>query len=205
MHDLDMPQAESFEFEFNSEGEWNEVFQESELNELASELLGVQSDQELEQFLGKLIETVASTAGKVVKSPVGKQLGGMLKGVAKQALPVVGGALGSMVAPGLGTAVGSKLGSLAGKALGLELEGLSQEDREFEAAKQVVRLAGDASRTALAAPPGANPARVAGAAVGKAVQKFAPGLAGVVGAMAGTGAQSGRWVRKGNRIVLFGV
>jgi uncharacterized protein (DUF697 family) len=203
MHDLDMPQAESFEFEFNSESEWNEVFHESELNELASELLEVQSDQELDQFLGKLIQKVGSVAGKVVKSPLGQQLGGMLKGVAKQALPVVGGALGSMVAPGVGTAIGSKLGSMAGQALGLELEGLSQEDREFEAAKQVVRLATNASRTALAAPPGANPAQVAGAAVNKAVQKFAPGLTGALGAAGGRG--SGRWVRKGNRIILLGV
>ena len=44
------------------------------------------------------------TFRKVIKSPIGRALGGILKGVAKKALPVVGGALGSMVAPGVGTA-----------------------------------------------------------------------------------------------------
>ena len=211
MHDLDntyreLPQAESFEFEFNAEGEWNEVFQENELNELASELLEVQNDQELEQFLGGLIKKVGRAAGKFVKSPLGQQLGGMLKGVAKQALPMVGSALGNMVLPGVGGAMGGKLASMAGQALGLELEGLSQEDREFEVAKQMVRLAADASHAALAAPEGSPPAQVAGAAVSQAMQKFTPGLASALSNAPGAGPHhSGRWVRKGNRIVLYGV
>lgn len=209
MHDLDRTnremQGESFEYEFNNEGEWQEVFHENELNELASELLGVGNEQELDRFLGSLIQKAGSAVGQLVTSPVGKQLGGMLKGVAKQALPMVGRIAGNALLPGLGGVVGGQLGSMAGKALGMELEGLSLEDQEFEAAKQVVRLAADASRTALTAPEGANPAQVAGAAVSKAVQKFAPGLAGQVGRAPGGGGQSGRWVRRGNKIILYGV
>jgi hypothetical protein len=212
MHDLDrtyreLPQGESFEFEFNAEGEWNEVLQENELNELASELLEVQNDHELEQFLGKLIKRVGRAAGKFVKSPLGQQLGGMLKSVAKQALPMVGSTLGNMVAPGVGGAIGGKLASMAGQALGLELEGLSQEDREFEVAKQMVRLAADASRTALSAPEAGHPAQVAGAAVSQAMQKFAPGLAGAPSPAAGRTRGAATWVRTGNtiRITLKGV
>ncbi|MBK6506124.1 MAG: hypothetical protein IPG02_10755 [Ignavibacteria bacterium] len=44
------------------------------------------------------------------------------------------------MAPGLGTAIGGALGSAASNMFELELEGLSQEDREFETAKAYVRL-----------------------------------------------------------------
>lgn len=211
MHDVDRTyqelEGESFEFEFNAEGEWGEVFNENELNELASELLEVTNEQELEQFLGNIIKKVGGAVGKFVKSPLGKQLGGMLKGLAKQALPVVGSTLGNLVVPGVGGAVGGKLASMAGQAFGLELEGLSQEDREFEVAKQVVRLAADATKTALTSPDGAPPNQVAGSAVNQAIQKYAPGFSSQMGMgrAAGTGGRSGRWVRKGNKIILYGV
>src|SRR5438067_1817987 len=54
--------------------------------ELASELLEISSEAELEQFLGGLIKKV----GGFMKSPIGQALGGVLKNVAKKALPVVG-------------------------------------------------------------------------------------------------------------------
>jgi hypothetical protein len=78
----------------------------------------------------------------------------VLKSVAKTALPMAGGALDNLVLPGVGGATGGKLASAAGSMFGLELEGLSQDDREFEVAKQYVRLAGDATKIALSAPPG---------------------------------------------------
>ncbi|NOK15733.1 hypothetical protein [Corallococcus carmarthensis] len=210
MHDVDRTyrelEGESFEFEFNAENEWGEVFNENELNELASELLEVSNEQELEQFLGNIIKKVGGAVGQFVKSPLGKQLGGMLKGLAKQALPMVGSALGNLVVPGVGGAVGGKLASMAGQAFGLELEGLSQEDREFEVAKQVVRLSADAAKAALSAPGNSAPQQVASAAINQAIQKFAPGLSNQLAMRAaGTGGRSGRWVRKGNKIILFGV
>lgn len=69
-----------------------EMSGESPLNEamemeLASELLGVTSEAELEQFLGGLFKKV----GGFFKSGIGKSLGGILKGIAKKALPIVGG------------------------------------------------------------------------------------------------------------------
>jgi len=213
MHDVDYPygkqmEGESFTYEFEGGGPHSmgagEVFGENELNELATELLEVGSDHELEQFLGNIIKKVGSAVGKVVKSPLGQSLGGMLKGLAKQALPVVGSALGNFVVPGVGGAVGGKLASMAGQALGLELEGLSMEDREFETAKQFARIAADAAHTALTAPEGAPPQRVASAAVQQALQKFAPDR-GSLGSETRSGGQSGRWVRKGNKIILYGI
>ena len=211
MHDIDTAlqglQSESFEYDFE-ESEWNEVLSDSELNELASELLAVTEEQELELFLGSLIKKVGQTVGKIAKSPVSKALGGMLKGVAKKALPIAGAALGNLVAPGVGGRWGA-LGSMAGKTMGLELEGLTQEDAELEVAKQFVRLASDATRSALTKADGnANPLTVARKAVGQAIEKHAPGLAKSLSANGPDGAsegREGRWVRKGSQIVLYGV
>jgi hypothetical protein len=192
-------------------------FSEAEEMELAVELLGVSSEAELDQFIGKLI----SKAGRFLKrSPFGRALGGALKSVARVALPAAGAALGSIV-PGVGTAIGGTLASAAGKALGLELEGLSPEDREFEIARRFVRLAGDAILEAESAPPNAPPQAVAQNAINSAAQKHAPGLVGggvpgqrtggpgMAGAgMAGGGprrANRGTWVRRGRVIILVGV
>ncbi len=145
---------------------------------LANELLEISSEEELEQFLGKLFKRVAKGVGGIIKSPVGRALGGVLKSVAKKALPVVGGALGSMVAPGIGTAIGSKLGSMAGGLFEVELEGMSTEQAEFEVARRYVALSAAAARNAaLARPRPGIPARtVANASVARAARTYAPGV-----------------------------
>jgi hypothetical protein len=152
----------------------------SEANEvqLASELLEISSEEELEQFLGGLFKKVARGVGGFIKSPVGRALGGVLKNVAKKALPVVGGALGSFVAPGIGTALGSKLGSMASGLFEVELEAMPQEQAEFEVARRFVNVAAGAARNAaLARPrPGTGPQTVARAAVAKAARVYAPGV-----------------------------
>jgi hypothetical protein len=193
--------------EFTEEEVWGEgelVFSEEEIEQLASELLAVSNEGELDHFLGGLFKKAGRALGKFVKSPVGRQLGGLLKGFAKKALPIAGSALGNLIAPGIGGAIGGKLASAAGSAFGLETEGLSEEDQQFEIAKQFVRLAGDATKTAVSAPAAANPMAVARHAMARAVQRHAPGFAnGTTPAVSGQ--QSGRWVRRGNRIVLYGV
>jgi len=108
--------------------------------ERASEFLEVASDQELEEFLGDVIHKIGSTLGKFAKSSTGQQLIGVLKSVATTALPIAGGAVGGLIGGPPGALIGSNLASVAGSALGLELEGLSPEDREFEASKQFVPI-----------------------------------------------------------------
>jgi hypothetical protein len=159
-------------------GEMHEggTLHESQEMELASELLEVNSEEELEQFLGNLFSRVARGVGGFIKSGTGRALGGMLKNLAKKALPVVGGALGSMVAPGLGTAIGSKLGSMAGGLFELELEGMNEQEAEFEVARRFVRLAGTAARNAAMASPTAPSRAVARAALITAARRHAPGL-----------------------------
>lgn len=202
-------EANVFEGEqFENEEEWGgngEVFGEGELLELTAELLEINNEDELNYFLGKLVKKAAGAIGKVVRSPVGKALGGVLKTVASKALPIAGGALGGMVGGPLGAKIGSGLASYAGKALGLEAELLNQEDREFEGAKQFVRIAGDTVKNALGAA-AANPQAAAQNAVIQATRVHAPGLLSAATRRTGTaGSNSGRWVRRGRTIVLLNV
>ena len=198
-----------FEQTFESEGEYNQEspFNETEEMELAAELLTVQSEEELEQFLGKLFKK----AGGFLKSGVGRQLTGALKGIAKKALPVLGAAAGNFLLPGVGGAIGGKLASAAGGMFGLELEGLSYEDQEFEVAKQVVRLGGAAANFAAQAPPSAPPTQAAQTALTSAAQQFAPGLlrsgpnrSGMQQRPRRRNRNEGRWIRRGNGIILLG-
>jgi hypothetical protein len=216
-------------FEFQAEGEVGGVFSEGELNELAGELLSIQSEAEFDHFLGGLLKKAASAVGSAIKSPIAQQVGGMLKGLAKQHLPSVattlggmaGGALGTAAAaiPGVGPVIapfassaGAKAGSWLGQKGGewlagrLELEALSGEEVEYEMAKQFVRVAGDATRAAVTSPPG-HPVEIARSAVTQAVQRNAPGLlqsGNGVSSAGVAGRTSGRWVRRGAKIVVLG-
>jgi hypothetical protein len=179
---------------------------DSDEMELAAELLEVGNEAELEQFLGDVIHKIGSGLGKFAKSQAGQELFGVLKSVAKTALPIAGGAIGGLVGGPPGALIGSKLASIAGGALGLELEGLSPEDRDFEASKQFVRFAGQAVANALQADPRADPEAAARHAAVEAARVYAPGLMNI----AGRGwheprRRTGRWVRHGDRIILLGV
>jgi uncharacterized protein (DUF697 family) len=166
-----------YEFE-DHEGiyEFESVLDEVDEMELAAELLEITSEAELDQFLGKLISHVGRSLGKVVSSPVGRAIGSAIKPLAKAALPVAGKIVGGMIGGPLGAQLGGKLGSFAGNLFGLELEGLSAEDREFEVAKRFVRLGATATRNALKAPPRGDPRANARRALLAAIRRLAPGL-----------------------------
>jgi hypothetical protein len=225
MHDIDRTQLESEvdalesdQFEYMDESdlsgtaEMESPFDEAEEMELAAELLSIQSEAELDQFIGKLVKgafrgirKVGSAVGRIAKP-----LGGILKGVAKTALPFVGGALGSFIPiPGVGTAVGTALGSAVSKALEAELEGMDPEDQEFEMARRFVRLAGAAAKQVAMAQPGVDPQAAARTAVMTAARQHVPGLQSpAAGPRTGAGtapSRSGRWIRRGRKIVLLGV
>ena len=183
------------EFEGQADTEIESPLDEVEEMELAAELLAVSSEEELDQFLGKLFKR----AWRGIKK-VARPLGGILKGIAKKALPFVGGALGSFIPiPGVGTAVGTALGGAASKLLEVDLEGMSPEDQEFELARRFVRLASSAATEAGNAPVGTNPNVAAAAAVRNAASQLS-------GQQVQTARrqQSGRWLRRGNKIILLG-
>ena len=180
------------------------------LRELVTTLLALAEcddpeGQEFEQFLGSLFSKVAKGVSNFAKSGLGKTLIGGLKSIAKKALPIAGGALGNFLVPGLGGAIGSKLGGMASNLFELELEGLSNEDREFEVARRFVQLATDAAkRTAAAASSGAPAKAIVNAALKQAAYNYAPGLLKAQTGMAG-GSNTGTWQRKGPYIVVYGV
>jgi hypothetical protein len=215
MHDIDRTQLESgaLESDVHESAEMAPEFfetAESPLSEeqeieLASELLEVASDQHLEQFLGNLIGKVGSAVGQFAGSDTGRALGGILKDAARQALPVVGRAVGQWVSPDSGGTIGADLANQAGRVLGLELEGLSPEDKEFEVARQFVRFASAAAKRACMTPPTAEPLMTARNAALAAARTYAPGLAPrLQGRSSLLWPRSGRWIRRGKTIVLFG-
>lgn len=185
MHDIDRAL-----FEYESEGE-----QEGEMNEtleLAGELLEISSEQELEAFLGDLIGKAVGVGKSFLNSDAGRAVSGLVRSAAKTALPQIGQAIGNRIAPGVGGQWGQKAGSWASGALGLELEGLSQEDRELEAAKAVVRFTQTAAQTAAQAPPTQPPTAVAVRAALQAAQRHLPGLVPIIRQLAGTVRQQRR-------------
>jgi uncharacterized protein (DUF697 family) len=208
-HEMEAWDGGEFEYEEQeSDEEEMGVFDEAEEMDLAAELLSVSDDAELEQFLGKLIKRAGRAARRIVRSPTGRALGGILKGAAKKAVPVVGRVLGTVAGGPAGGAAGSRLASSAGRVFGLELEGLSPEDQEFEVARRFVRFSGEAAKNAAEVPPDVDPGTAAKAATVAAARKHAPGLVrprpGATTGEQGSG-RSGRWVRRGRKIVLLNV
>jgi hypothetical protein len=213
------------------------LLSEAEEMELAMELLGVSNEDEMEQFLGKMFRGIGrglKKVGRFVGRKVLPKIGGVLKGLAKKALPFVGGALGSLIPiPGVGTALGSALGSAVSKALEMEFGELESEEAELEVARRVVRIAATAAQKASGAPPEANPDAVVRNALLAAVRAHVPTFAANEaelmaeaeaemayegegeyedeGEYEGEGegevgaASSGRWMRRGRQIVLHGV
>ena len=144
-------------------------------------------------------------------SPTGQALTGIVKTAAKQALPVIGRGVGGWLSPDFAEP-GARVASAAGDLLGLELEGLSAEDREFENARALVRWALAACRAAARAAradAGAPPATVARRAAAIAAQQHAPGLARLLVRSGNSSpssrpgrAASGLWHRHGTTIVI---
>ena len=158
-------------------GQYEGMFGTDRETALVSELLEATTDEELDEFLGKLARGVIRGASSFVKSPIGKALGGVLKNVAKTALPMVGGALGSMVLPGVGTALGSKLGSLAGNLLEEEeVAALGEAQAQEEAARRFIRFAGASYRNLARTPRSVPPPVAVRAASLSAARTYAPRL-----------------------------
>ena len=194
-----------FEFEYEAFGS-GEMSEQEEL-ELAMELLSVQNEYEMEQFLGKLVKGI----GRGLKA-VGKVALPALKSLAKVALPIAGKALGSFIPiPGVGTMIGGAIGRAAANALELEYEGVDPGQADIEKARRVVRVlksaVGDLSSTLGPASP-----ESVRSALTSAVQRNIPGanLSSMNAAAtrktsaAATAAptSTGRWWRQGDSIVI---
>ena len=129
MHDIDRTQLEAdyegktYEFEQPGwTGETGDVFGETEEMELASALMEVRDEMELDQFLGSLIRKAGRALGRLVGSPEGQAIGSILKGAAKQVLPHAAGAVGAAFGGPLGARISSGIASLVGGEMEMEAE-----------------------------------------------------------------------------------
>ncbi len=206
MSDLDEIDDESFEFD---DGADELPFDDEEELELAAELLEIENDEEFDEFLGKVFRRVGRGIRRVTRSKPFRRVFRGVKRIGRKILPIAGGALGNLVAPGIGGKVGAGLGSFASKLFELEAEGMDEEDLQMEIARRYIRLAGSAAKRAASAPPGANPQKVAASALRSAARQHMPGVGRLDsiarGGRASSQGASGRWVRRGRNIVLLGV
>jgi len=202
-------EAADYEFEFDAH-EFGDAREQHEI-ELAAELLSVSDEQELDQFLSKLWRG----ARGILNTPAGQKLKGMLRKTASDAIPLAGQAIGGYFGGDKGAAFGGKVASAAGQLFGLELEGLSPEDRELQIARRYVRLASEALRRLASSSSGGDPMRIAQTAFIGAARRHAPGLASRMANGYGNGygngtrgrarARTGRWFRRGGKIVVLGL
>lgn len=165
-----------------SYGEAEGLLSEADEMELAAQLLEVTDEQELNHFIsGKLFKKIKKVVGDVVPASTLSQLGGIARNLAKKLLPMAG----NYLLPGVGGTIGGKIASsLSTEVFGLELEGLSAEDQEFEVARQYVRLVSDAAQEAADIPPTVPPQAAAQQVMQNSAEKNAPGL------LSGTDGQS---------------
>lgn len=167
---------------------------------LSAGLLEVSDQAELKAFLTDLVAFVAATGRSRIGAPLRQALVDALHRVARPIVPIH--SAGDSELRFGSSAASVDLNPRAAHLFGMELEGLSPEDKEYEVAQQFVRLAADTIRHAGAARSNLAPPAVAGAALQQAARRYAPGLLQAA-PPAPSQTQTGRWRREGRRIVVF--
>ena len=183
---------------------WGETDGETDELALAAELLAVTDEGELDQFLGSLARRAVSAAKDFAGSSAGKAVGNILKSAARKALPQLGQAVGNYIVPGAGGQAGRRVGQWLGTKFesGLQLEGLSPEDRDLETARAFVRFATSTAQRAAAMPKSVPAPLAAQKAATAAARQHLPGLLKSQG-QSGSSTNSGRWIRRGRNIVIL--
>ncbi len=203
-YDDDMEFEGEFEYDDDMEFE-GEVFGSDDELELAEQLLSTATDEELDFFFRKLVRRVLPKAKRFIRKRGGgivRRLSKKARGMARRFLPKVGrqvmGAIG-----GKGGDFG-QIANVARQFFGFELESLPPEEQELEVARKVVRITKAAARNlAKVAAKGVAPSdNVVKAAMKAAIKKHMN--PGNTGKKSHGGRRSGRWVRKGRKIVILG-
>jgi hypothetical protein len=176
-------------------------FEDDEVESLAADLLAIQNDDELEEWLGSVFKKIKKGASNFVRSPLFSKVKGFVRSAAKKAIPMAGRALGTYFGGPAGGALGGKVGSYFSSLFEGEFEGMSYEDAEFEAAKKFTRFAMGAMSNAAQMPANLDSKEATKQAILNAANRYAPSLVG----SGRSSAKSGRWIRKGNQVVLLGL
>jgi hypothetical protein len=214
-HHSPSPEGLKFEdldnFESERSGETGEIFSEAEVTEMAARLLDVTNEAEFDRVLGGVLSHAAQTVGETLTSSLGQAVGGLLKSFARQALPPTDTALSGSMGRAQRQNFGNRITAATGEAFGMELEGLGQDEAEFEVAKRYVRLAGDAARNAIEAASMGDPTIVAKSAVTSAANAYAPGLLITLAPTrkrtwsASRNKSTGRWIQVGDKTLVLNV
>jgi hypothetical protein len=166
---------------------------DSEEIALAADLLGVRSEAELERVLRRVIGNAGVLGARVLRSPMGPSLIAHIKSAVLNLVPLRRSALLVVAgAPGRSAQI-----ARGAQVFGLELEGLSPEDKEFALAQQAVRFADAVARNAGMARAGSPDA--VREALRRAACRHAPGL---LPRFRARHARQGGWSREGGRLVL---
>jgi hypothetical protein len=164
-------ELEGPDLELESAGLADEAQDEVEEMEAAAQLLEITDEAELDQFIGGLLQKAARTAGAAIPGAVHRPLTQSLKGLLKKVLPIVADARRALRAPS-----SSSVSGAAANAFGLELEGMSLEDQEFELARRFVRLTRGAGKRAPRFARRVRPRVAVRRSLITAARRFAPGL-----------------------------
>lgn len=135
------------------------VQQEGDEIEYGATLLEADAARELPRFLAKLVVDAGPAGRAALRGATGRALLPALNWVVRQAMP----------------RDSADLKRRSASIFGLELEGLSPEDKEFELARHLVRLLRAVIDAVLAPGPG-EPALRVRAALALAARRHAPGL-----------------------------
>lgn len=222
------------EFEFEFEEEYEDEYDDEEDSEMAYELLAAESDEEVDQFLGSLLKKAVSRIklpsfgrrrgrkrrprprprprAPFGRSPYGQQLKRNFVSSAKRfgrtMIPSLGRNLGGYFGNRWGGPRGGQYGGGAGHnignwvvdRLGWELEGLAPEEQELKVAKKIIKIAKAAAKKAATTTKKAPPKVIIKAALKAAAKRHLAGSG-----KKSTGSRySGRWIRRGNKIVVMG-
>jgi hypothetical protein len=203
MHDLDRQQLEQQE----AMGGYGEAAPSGELTDaqelaLASEVLGISNEEELEQFLGDLWDAAKTAASSAYNSNVVQAAIPGLKAVGTAVLPKAAGWLADRYAPGTGGIARAGVQAAVDQWLKEELEGLSGEDREFEVARRYARFVNDVLRRAAQVPDRVPPRVAAQVVLRDAAREHVPGLVPFLAQLENGGPVSGSWTREGSAIVV---
>jgi hypothetical protein len=140
-------------------------------DDLAAALLDVVNKAELGSFLGQLAAETARASGRPIPRDTERAILPILTRTAERTLPT----LNLAVSDEPRAAAAGPIAQTAARVFGLEPEGMSADDRDFEIARRFVRFAQAALACAIttSAP---HPATAAVNAVARAGREFAPGL-----------------------------
>lgn len=164
-----------FEFDFELDEELDEESDE----ELAAELMTVESDHELDEFIGKLVSKAWRRGKQALNSSKGKFLRRHLAGIVRAG------------AKGGGAKIGEYVGDKAGDWLAKKIE----PEMELEVAKKLVRFTKEAAERTQNTK---SPQHIKQVVRATAKKHLAPMLS-----QNGASKKTGRWVRQGKKIIVM--